>query len=105
MKKRMGFIMPRLIGATIVVGIAAFIITTIFKLLLGVTLLAGIVTIISRKAFGRRRHMMAAGYGPQNPFNEYGYTNAMRGNDAWSNQSSSFGRPASQKAATIVPIN
>jgi hypothetical protein len=37
MKRRMGIIMPRLIGATIVVGIAAFVITTLFKLLLGVS--------------------------------------------------------------------
>jgi hypothetical protein len=61
--------------------------------------------LISRKAFRRRQHMTPAGYGPQNSFGEYGYTNAMRGNDAWTNQPSSFGRPASQKAATIVPIN
>jgi hypothetical protein len=105
MKKRMGFIMPRLIGATIVVGIAALVITTLFKLLLGITLLAGAVTLISRRAFGRRRQMMAAGYGPQNSFGEYGYNNAMRGNDAWANPTSDFGKPASQKAATIVPIN
>jgi predicted lipid-binding transport protein (Tim44 family) len=105
MKRRMGIIMPRLIGATIVVGIAAFVITTLFKLLLGITLLAGAVMLISRKAFRRRQYMMPAGYGPQNSFDEYGYTNAMRGNDAWANQSSSFGRPAPQKEPTIVPIN
>lgn len=105
MKKRMGFIMPRLIGATILVGVAAFVITAIFKLLLGVTLLAGIATIISRKAFRRRQQMMPAGYAPQNSFGEYGYTNAMRGNSSRANQSPSFGRPASKKAATIVPID
>jgi len=37
MKKRIGFIMPRLVGATLIAGVATLVVTTLFKLLLGLT--------------------------------------------------------------------
>ncbi|MBS1738469.1 MAG: hypothetical protein JSS98_17955 [Bacteroidetes bacterium] len=43
MKNKIRFIMPRLIGATVIIGVAAFVITVLFKLLLGLSLLAGVV--------------------------------------------------------------
>ncbi|MBE9461584.1 hypothetical protein ACFP1I_02300 [Dyadobacter subterraneus] len=58
MKNNFRFIFPRLVGATLVVGLAAFVITTLFKLMLGLVLIGGIVTLI-RRAAGRNQ-MMAA---------------------------------------------
>lgn len=86
--------MPRLIGATVVVGIAAFIIGTLFKLLLGATLLAGAISLIGRR-IGKRQ----AGLADQNlqpVFNNANGSISARG--PWNSA-------AFQKSATIVAIN
>lgn len=85
--------MPRLIGATLVVGLAALIITTLFKLLLGITLLAGVITLISRRAGKRSQQWVTAGN-----------QNIMGNNAGWNNQPAAFGSPVT-KQSTIVPIN
>lgn len=94
MKRKLRFIMPRLIGATVITGLAALVITTLFKLLLGITVLAAVISIAGRK-LGRRRQLMAQA---QQSFGN-GYTPA---NSApWANGFAG----ASQKASTIVPVN
>ena len=60
MKKRIGFIMPRLVGATLIAGVATFVITTLFKLLLGLTLVAGVVTLVIRSMSNKNKRL---GYG------------------------------------------
>jgi len=101
----MRFIMPRLIGATVAAGVAALIVATIFKLLLCITILAGLATIISRTAFRRRRYMTQPAYGPQHSFSEYGQGYDKHGGNPWESKASSFGKNASQQEPTIVPIN
>jgi len=60
MKKRIGFIMPRLVGATLIAGVATLVVTTLFKLLLGLTLVAGVVTLVIRSMTSQGKRL---GYG------------------------------------------
>jgi hypothetical protein len=101
MKNKMRFIMPRLIGATVVVGVAALIIGILFKLMLGVVLLAGIVTLISNKVSRRREHYLA-GYGQQE-MPGFGRMNSFGNNNPWASKMQPINK--AQKATTIVPIN
>ena len=103
MKKKLGFIMPRLIGATVLVGLAAFVITTLFKLLLGITLIAGAITLIARKASSRRKKWIAQ-YG-QGAVPDFGNRNTFGNNRGWANQMQPISGHAAPKGATIVPIN
>ncbi|AVF47595.1 hypothetical protein CMT89_01160 [Elizabethkingia anophelis] len=54
MKNKMRYILPKLIGVTVIAGLATLIIGMVFKLLLAVTLIAGIGTLVASK-FRRRR--------------------------------------------------
>jgi len=94
--------MPRLVGATVVVGAAALIISTLFKLLLGLTIIGGVITLIAQKA-GRRRNRLMAQYGEDAWLPGLGKRNAL-GNDFWGSQRIAVGQSA-QKGATIIPIN
>ncbi len=66
MKNKMRFLLPRLIGITIIAGIATLIIGTIFKLLLLGTVAAGIGTLVARK-FARRRQREYINYYDNSP--------------------------------------
>ncbi len=103
MKNKMLFIMPRLVGATVVVGAAALIVSTLFKLLLGLTLIGGVITLATQKA-GRRRNRFMAGYDQDALLPGLGRRNALGNNNFWGNQRIAVGQSA-QKAATIIPIN
>lgn len=96
MKKKMRFIMPRLIGATVVLGIAAFIITTLFKLVLGVTILVAVVGLVARK-IGRRKQQ---GLDGQN-----GAGNMQQFSDNFFGAQVQPIRQQAQGRSTIVPIN
>jgi len=55
MKNKMRYILPKLIGITVIAGLATLIIGMVFKLLLAVTLIAGIGTLVASKFRRRRR--------------------------------------------------
>lgn len=102
MKNKLRFIMPRLIGATVIVGLAAFIIGTVFKLLLGITVLAGLITLAAR-AFGKRQKFLEQ-YG-QNAMPGFGNWNAFGTRGAANNPIQPVNGYATQKGTSIVPIN
>ena len=102
MKKRIGFIMPRLIGATVVVGLAALVITTLFKLMLGLVILGGAISLIGRKV-GMRRQQYMAQYQDGTPSINNGNNFGRRGK--WANQAQPISARATRKASTIVPID
>ena len=96
MKNNFRFVFPRLVGATLVVGLAAFVITTLFKLMLGIVLIGGVVAMIKRAA-GRNRmmpaHMRNGQFGPNEMIN-------IEGENPWAARAN-----AVRNTATIVPIN
>lgn len=96
MKNNFRFIFPRLIGATVIVGIAALVITTLFKLMIGVILIGGVVNLI-RRAAGGGRHEFSDPYSPVSGRQFGPYMNRQ------------YSGPVSVSAniqnATIVPIN
>ncbi|MCF0054983.1 hypothetical protein [Dyadobacter sp. CY356] len=96
MKNNFRFIFPRLIGATLVVGLAAFVVTTLFKLMLGVVLIGGVVAMIKR-ATGRHRMMPAHIRNGQFGHNEM---INIEGGNPWEVRAN-----AVHNTATIVPIN
>jgi hypothetical protein len=102
MKNKIGFIMPRLIGATIIAGVATLIVTTVFKLLLGLCLLAGATTLIIRLFNKQSKRLLHYGQGEMPPFEPW--TNF--GN---SNPVAHSIRPvagfARRKETTIIPID
>lgn len=55
MKNKMRYILPKLIGVTIIAGLATLVIGMIFKLLLVGTVIAGIGTVIASKFRRRER--------------------------------------------------
>ena len=50
MKNNFRFIFPRLIGATVIVGLASLIMVTLFKLMIGILLIGGVVAMFRRIA-------------------------------------------------------
>ena len=54
MKNRTSFIVPKILGITVLVGVATFVLAMVFKLLVAGLVLAGIGTLIA-KAVGKRR--------------------------------------------------
>jgi len=102
MKNKFGFIMPRLIGATVIVGVAALVVTTLFKLLLGLSLLAGAVTLAIRSIGKQSSRLLQYEQGKMTAF-------ANPGNFGNTSTTSNPIKPvegfASQKSTTIVPIN
>lgn len=92
--------MPRLLGATVAVGVAALIIGTLFKLMLGLVIIGGIATLISHKVSKHREEWLAQ-YG-QNTIHGFGGRDGL-GNNPWANKMQPINN--AQKATTIVPIN
>ena len=80
MRNNLRFIFPRLIGATVIVGIASFIMITLFKLLVGLLLIGGVATVAMRiagkrnPAFGNSQYGRFAqgGIGPMSHGNQWG---------------------------------
>ncbi|SEJ38324.1 hypothetical protein SAMN04487995_4377 [Dyadobacter koreensis] len=99
MKNKARFIFPRLIGATIIVGLAALIITTLFKLLLGMVFVAGAVMLVKRLLFESRQdasvpyefHNVRSGISPLENRNGAGHATAVS--------------PVFSKTTNIIPIN
>ncbi len=56
MKNRTSFILPKILGITVLVGVATFVLALVFKLLLAGLVLAGIGTLIAKAAGKRRRY-------------------------------------------------
>ena len=99
MKNSFRFIFPRLIAATVIVGLASLILATIFKLLIGVLIIGGIVAAASRLA-RRGNHALRAGRYAQ--FSNGGIGPVMNGNH-WDNSVTVNANPLHKQ--TIVPIN
>ncbi|MBP2618248.1 hypothetical protein [Chryseobacterium jejuense] len=59
----MKFILPKLLGVTVLVGIAMFILSMIFKLLFAVLVLAGIGTFVAKMIGKKRERQMGYGNG------------------------------------------
>jgi len=102
MKNKLRFIMPRLAGATIAAGLAALVITALFKLLLSLTLLAGAITVIAR-AIGRRQRLSGQ-YG-QNAMPGFSKWNAFGNSSAGAAPIQPVSGYATPKGTSIVPIN
>ena len=99
MKNNLRFIFPRLIGATVIVGLASFIMFTLFKLMVGILIIGGVATLAMRMA-GRRRSEL--GNGRYGQFAQGGIGSMSHGNQ--------WGSPITVDAnysqkQTIVPIN
>lgn len=102
MKNKIRFIMPRLAGATVIAGLAALVITTVFKLLLGLTLLAGAVTLIAR-SIGKRWELSSRyGNGTVPGFSKW---NAFGNSNAGINPIQPVTGYATPKGTSIVPID
>ncbi|AQX04552.1 hypothetical protein ATB99_04900 [Elizabethkingia meningoseptica] len=76
MKNKMRYILPKLIGLTVIAGLATLIIGMVFKLLLAITLIAGIGTLVVSKFRRRRERYFEAsqqnlpiGFSPVNDYN------------------------------------
>lgn len=97
MKNNFRFIFPRLIGATLIVGIATLILATIFKLLIGLVLIGGVIALIKR-ATGSRRHQLARSHYGQFSDGSFGPFSQ----NQWAGPA-----PVNREAehVTIVPIN
>jgi hypothetical protein len=101
MKNKIGFIMPRLFGATVIAGVAALIVTILFKLLLGLTLLAGVVTLVMRLVTNRGKRLLQYGQGEMHAFGNWE-------NFANSSPATNTIQPVAgfeTRKATIVPID
>src|SRR3954454_25166741 len=102
MKNRIGFIMPRLIGATAIAGVAALIVTVVFKLLLGLCLLAGAATLVFRLISKQSKRLLNYGQGEMTGYGNWG-------NFGQSSAAANSIRPvagfAKRKEATIIPID
>lgn len=102
MKNKLRFLLPRLIGATIIAGVASFLMFTIFKLLLGITLLAAGVTLIGR-SIGRRRDRQFR-FQQQQGAPAFGESGHFSKPAPWNGGQMRPFAPAQQRG-TIVPIN
>lgn len=97
MKNNFRFIFPRLMGATVIVGLASFILITLFKLLVGV-LLVGAVVMLMKNLGGRNN----PGRGRFGQFAHNGISPLSNGNP-WENPITFNANPVQNQ--TIVPIN
>lgn len=64
------FILPILLGVTVLAGIAAFVLATVFKLLFAGLLLTGIAALLTKIA-GKKREKMTGGKYKHNGLPEY----------------------------------
>jgi len=102
MKNKIGFIMPRLIGATVIAGVAALVVTTLFKLLLGLSLLAGAATLVIRSIGKQRNRLLQYGQGEMPAFANRG---SFGNSSAAANSIHPVAGFATQKQTIIVPID
>jgi len=101
----MKFILPRIIGLTAIAGIAALLMTAIFKVLLLTSIAAIVVTLVGRR-FGRRRQMMEQ-YAMQG---QQGFGQMPGGPESYYGQSPFHRNDVSpvynkQRSSAIIPIN
>jgi len=98
MKNNFRFILPRLAGATLLIGLAAFVMLMVLKLLIGIIAIGVIVALIRHFA-GRTMYGRNAGrYGKVS----YG-VNPLPGSNPWMNGASANVYPQSRQ--TIIPIS
>lgn len=97
MRTNLHFIFPRLVAAMLIVGLASFILFTLFKLLLGLLLIGGIVAVIKRIA-GRTHSELN-----MNPYETYNRFSSINGGNPWTESVSVNAIPVQK--TTIVPIN
>ncbi|WP_221391120.1 hypothetical protein [Dyadobacter sp. NIV53] len=100
MNNKFRFIFPRLIGATVIVGIASFILITLFKLLAALAVIAGVATLIARSS---GRHYMMQNSGEYGQVGHGGFGPIGKHN-RWASRVTVNADPVI-RAATIVPIN
>lgn len=100
MKNKARFIFPRLIGATVIVGLAALIVTTLFKLLLGILFVAGAVMLVKRLLFNDRQNMSV----PHEFQNFHGGITPLGNRYGMASQPTVVS-PKFSKSSTIIPIN
>lgn len=100
MKNNFRFIFPRLVGATVIVGLATLILATLFKLLLGIMLVGGVVMLVKRM-IGRSGHGL-----PVHQYARFGDNSysPFQGHNQW-NGPITVGANPSQQQQAIVPIN
>lgn len=100
MKHKLRFILPRLIGATVIMGLASMVFFILFKLLLAAAAI-GIILAIASKFMGKRARRYGDAYTP----GAYG----MKGHKVQAVDYQPMQQPiytaAKQKSSTIVPIN
>jgi len=99
MKQNFKKIMPRLIGTTVVIGLAALIITTLFKLLLGVLALGAVAGLIGKKIASSKNAQIGLNNGLSSTISP------MHIQQSWANNVQPVLANAAQKVTTIVPIN
>lgn len=99
MKNNFRFIFPRLVGATVIVGLASLILVTLFKLLIGIMLVGGVVMLVKRMV-GRPAHGLGPGQYARFANSGYGYH---QGHNQWAGPISVDGN--NKRSETIVPIN
>ena len=97
MKNNFRFIFPRLIGATVIVGLASLIMVTLFKLMLGILLIGGVVAIFRRIA-GKNHPGFSNGH-----FGENHNFVSVSNHHQWADRVTVNANPAQK--VTIVPIN
>jgi len=97
MKNNFRFIFPRLIGATVIVGLASLIMVTLFKLMLGILVIGGVVAMFRRIA-GRSHSGHSNGQFAEN----HDFV-SVSNHRQWSDHVTVNANPAQK--LTIVPIN
>lgn len=98
MKNNLRFIFPRLIGATLIVGLASFIMITLFKLLVGAIIIGGLVALI-RRISPRHRYDLGSRYAAYSN----GGIGPMSHNNQWATPITVDANPLRKE--TIIPIN
>src|SRR4051794_8619195 len=102
MKNKIGFVMPRLVGATVFAGVATLIAVTVFKLLLAITVLAGVISLVARLARKQENRLLKYGRDHGAAFGNWG---GFGNRGPATNSIRPFGGFANPKEATIVPID
>ena len=99
MKNNLRFIFPRLVAATVIVGVASFVLFTLFRILIGVMIIGGIVMLVRKMAGRNYREFGPAEYGR---FANQGY-GPLPTRNQWESPISVNANPSQKQ--TIVPIN
>ena len=98
MKNNFRFILPRLAGAALLIGFAAFIMLMVLKLLIGIMAI-GVIAVLIRHFVGRSMYGRDA-----NRYGKVSYgVNPLPGSNPWMNGVSA--NVYAQSRETIIPIN